>query len=51
MKKEWANPLVETHAASDSLDICSQSLTEPGNLVDERDLGCEKPVGGVFDEL
>ena len=46
-----ADPLVQTHAPRDFLDIGAESLADAGNFVDKADLGCQKRVRGVFDHL
>ena len=46
-----ADAAVETHAARDLLHVGADLLAEIGHLVDEGDLGGEKRVGRVFDQL
>ena len=42
---------VEPNAARDVVDVGADALAEVGNLVDERHLGGEERVGGVFDQF
>src|ERR1700730_10194130 len=51
MEKLAADAAVEPDAAGDVLDIAAQGLAQIGDLVDEGDLGGEKGVGRVFDQL
>jgi hypothetical protein len=51
MEKLAADAAVEPDAAGDVLDIAAQRLAQIGDLVDEGDLGGEKGVGRVFDQL
>ena len=51
MQELAADAAVEADAAGDVLDIGADRLAQIGDLVDEGDLGREKGVGGVFDQL
>ncbi len=51
MQELAADAPVEPDAARHVLDVGADLLAEIGDLVDEGDLGREKTVGGVFDEL
>ena len=51
MQELAADPAVEADAAGDVLHIGADRLAQIGDLVDEGDLGREKGVGGVFDQL
>jgi hypothetical protein len=44
-------PDIETDTFGDVLDISANPLAQMGDLVDEGDLGGEKGVCGVFDQL
>ena len=51
MKEFAADPAVEPDAAGDVLDVGADRLAQIGHLVDEGDLGREKGIGRVFDQL
>ena len=51
MQKFAADAPVEADAAGDVLDIRPDRLAEVRHLVDEGDLGREKSVGRVFNQL
>ena len=51
MQKLAADAAVEADAAGHVLDVGADRLAQIGDLVDEGDLGREKGVGGVFDQL
>ena len=51
MQKFRADALVEADAVRDVLDIGADLLAQIGDLVDEGDLGRQKGIGGIFDEL
>jgi hypothetical protein len=51
MQEFLPDPAIETNAARDVADIAADLLAEIGHLVDEGDLGREKGVGRVFDDL
>ena len=51
MQEFAADAAVEADAAGDVLDIGADRLAQIGDLVDEGDLGREKGVGRVFDQL
>ena len=46
-----ADALVKAHAAGDLGDVGPGLLADVGDLVDERDLGCEEGVGRELDHL
>ena len=51
MQELRADAPVEPHALGHVVDVGAHQLAEPRDLVDERDLDREKPVGRVLDEL
>ena len=51
MQEFRADAIVETDAARDLLHIGADFFGKIGDLVDEGDLGGEKGVGRVFDQL
>ena len=51
MEKFAADTIVKPDAAGDFLNIGADFFTEIGNFVDEGDLGRQKRIGGIFDEL
>ncbi len=51
MEEFGPDPAVEADAARHVLDVGADRLAQIGNLVDEGDLGREKGVGGIFDQL
>ena len=51
MQEFGADAVVEADAAGDFLDIGADLLAQIGDLVDEGDLGREKRVRGIFDQL
>ena len=51
MQELRADAVVEPDAARDLLHVGADFFGEIGDLVDEGDLGGEKRVGGVFDQL
>ena len=51
MQEFAADPIIEPHAAGDFLHVGANLLAQIGHFVDESDLGGEKRVGGVFDQL
>ena len=51
MQKFSADAVVHAHAAGDIVDVAADRVAEICDLVDERDLCCEKCVCGVFDKL
>jgi len=46
-----AYAVIETHAFGNLSDISAEMLGEAGELVDERELGDEEGIGGIFDEF
>ena len=51
MQEFSADAVVEPDAAGDLLHVCADFFREIGDLVDEGDLGGEKRVSRVFDQL
>ena len=50
-QERGADALVEAHAAGHLADVGADLLADIGDLVDERDLGCQEGVGGELDHL
>ncbi len=51
MEKFRPDPIIEAHAARHLLHVSAEALAQIGNFVDERYLGGEKGIGGVFDQF
>src|SRR5262245_25589891 len=51
MEKLTTNPLVHADTTRDVVDITTNPLAEICNLVDKRNLGGEKCIGGIFGEF
>ena len=51
MQELRADPVVETNAASDVLNVGVGCFAEVGDLVDEADLDREKGIRRIFDQL
>ena len=51
MQEFRSDPVVEPDAARDLLHVGADLFGKIGNLVDEGDLGGQKRVGGILDQL
>ncbi len=51
VQKFVADPVVESHAFGDQLDVCAHLLAHRRDFVDKRNFDGEKSVGGIFDHL
>src|SRR5919198_633300 len=51
MQKLSPDPTIETNPPSDGMDVGTYHLAQHRDLIDKTDLGSEKGIGGVFDQL
>src|SRR3954469_20766466 len=50
-EKARSDPSISANTLRNNSNIGAHPLTEPSDVIDERDLRCQEGIGGVFDQL